>query len=266
VRAPWRARHGLTRCVHPLASGKKPDRRLLTRRISQKAMWRNATSEPFRRNRKPSRSLRHPHGCDGLREGHFAGGVQEKNPNDCEDLNTIETKGVDACARRVIAPSRSLGTGAKSPPGPVGVLWVFVWSHPVSHRGGRDASENGNTAPSRLSGPDNASTESPDGRISEGDREVSYCPHKNASASGPFKLAIRSSLLHTLWITCGVRHTSRLVSRAAQLERYDVGGPGWMSRTQKVPRRRAARARVFCGVRCLRGSKFREVADGARGS
>ena len=98
-----------TRCVHRAAARKKLDRRLLTRRFSQKATRQDAAATPCETDSKamtPTSPRGRPSQPSRLsRERHFAGGVQQKKVVIARYLNVNETKSMDGRREPVIAPS-----------------------------------------------------------------------------------------------------------------------------------------------------------------
>jgi hypothetical protein len=155
-------------------------------------------------------------GLARLRERHFAGGVQEKKENYSPHLNTNETKAMDCRQEGVIAPSKFASPRFRAAPKtslPCGSLWRGVGcSSPPP------LVEAGNLQRKLALGSTARSTGSthgiPDAQPSVGDplfcgvslwrvRHLSkrvVSPHERRERHRP--------LLHSLWITCDLRHSS----------------------------------------------------------
>jgi hypothetical protein len=100
--------------VHRTGAEKTPNRRLLTHERSQKLALRKCGAAAPRRIRETSRSLRHSRQLRKSHERRFDGGLQGKKGFYSDELNAFDTKVMDACQARVIAPFAFASTGDKT--------------------------------------------------------------------------------------------------------------------------------------------------------
>ena len=190
----------------------------------------------------------------GLRERHFAGGVQEKNPSYCSDLNTIETKGMDGAPSGGDSSIPFASDWCASPARPA------LWSYRSPLRSTPPPTvEAGTTrrevyAMRRPQRPVHRNDGSPDGKPTVGDRWSPIARRTSGrSPAWPFEVA-RGLLLHSLWITCGVRHTfgdqpEQQYGQNVSMTLSRGRSPGWEgSERDAPPRARLGATLSFAGA------------------